>query len=77
MTLNDNLYEDEPDLLEIEVKEAIRHISNRKAPVCDGIPLEFLKAGSDEVIRVIMKGSMDGRRGRGIPRCTWICNIQT
>ena len=24
--INDNLYEDEPDVLEIEVKEAIRHI---------------------------------------------------
>ena len=32
---NDNLYEDEPDVLEIEVKEAIRHISNRKARGCD------------------------------------------
>ena len=27
---NENLYEDEPDVLEIEVKEAILHISNRK-----------------------------------------------
>ena len=34
---NENLYEDEPDVLEIEMKEAIRHISNRKAPGCDGI----------------------------------------
>ena len=32
---NENLYEDEPDVLEIEVKEAIQHISNRKAPGCD------------------------------------------
>ena len=33
--------EDEPDVLEIEVKESIWHriipISNRKAPGCDGI----------------------------------------
>ena len=35
---NENLYEDEPDVLEIEVKEAMRHISNRKAPGFDGIP---------------------------------------
>ena len=36
---NENLYEDEPDVLEIEVKEALRNISNRKAPGCDGIPI--------------------------------------
>ena len=36
---NENLYEDEPDVLEIEVKEAIRHVFNRKAPGCDGIPI--------------------------------------
>ena len=29
---NENLYENEPDVLEIEVKEAIRHIYNRKSP---------------------------------------------
>ena len=39
-----NLYEDEPDVLELEVKESIRHISNRKDPGYDGIPIEFLKA---------------------------------
>ena len=36
---NKNLYEEKPDVLEIEVKEAIRHISNRKDPGCDGIPI--------------------------------------
>ena len=36
---NEYLYEDEPDVLEIEMKEAIRNISNRKAPGCDGIPI--------------------------------------
>ena len=46
-------YEDEPDVLEIEVNEAIQHISNRKAPGCDRIPIEFLKAGGDEAIRVM------------------------
>ena len=49
----ENLYEDEPVVLEIEVKEVIRHISNRKAPGCDGIPIEFLKAECDEAIRVL------------------------
>ena len=28
-------------------------MSNRKAPGCDGIPIEFLKSGGDEVIRVM------------------------
>ena len=51
---NENLYEDEYDILEIEVKAAIRHISNKKAPGCDGIPLEFLEAGGDETTRVMM-----------------------
>ena len=51
MNDNFNVYEDEPDVLEIEVNEAIQHISNRKA--CDGIPIEFLKAGGDEAIRVM------------------------
>ena len=40
-------------VLDIEVKEAIRHISNRKAPGCDGIPIEFLKSGGYEAIRVM------------------------
>ena len=57
INMNDNfnvhLYEDEPDVLEIEVNEAIHHISNRKSPCCDGIPIEFLKAGGDEAIRVM------------------------
>ena len=50
---NENLYEDEPGVLEIEVKEAIQHISNRKDPCCDGISIEFLKEGGDEALRVI------------------------
>ena len=36
---NDNLYEDETDILEIEVIEEIRHIYNRKSPGYDGIPI--------------------------------------
>ena len=53
---NDNLYEDEPDVLEIEVKEAISHITNRKAPGCDGIPIEFLSYKShDESVQYHME----------------------
>ena len=52
------LYEDEPDGLEIEVKEAIRHISTRKSLGCNGIPIEFLKAGGDEAIRVMSSHSI-------------------
>ena len=36
---NENLYEDEHNELEIEVEEIIGHISNRKAPICNGIPI--------------------------------------
>ena len=35
------------------MKESFRHISNRKALGCDGIPIEFLKSGGDEDIRVM------------------------
>ena len=37
--------EDEPEVMEIEVKEALRHICNRKSAGYDGIPIELLKAG--------------------------------
>ena len=50
---NKNLYEYEPNVFEIEVKESFRYISNRKALGCDGIPIEFLKSGGDEAIRVM------------------------
>ena len=33
----------EPEGMEIEVKEALRHISNRKSAGYDGIPIELLK----------------------------------
>ena len=53
-SFNENIYEDEPDVMEIEVKEALRHISNRKSTGCDGIPIELLKAGGEEAVKVIM-----------------------
>ena len=37
------------------MKEAIPHISNRKASGCDGIPIKFLKIGGDEAIRVMTR----------------------
>ena len=36
-SFNENIYEDEPEVMETEVKEALRHISNRKSAGCDGI----------------------------------------
>ena len=34
-------------MLESEVEDALRHISNRKAAGGDDIPIELLKAGGD------------------------------
>ena len=36
-SFNENIYEDEPEVMETEVKEALRHISDRKSAGCDGI----------------------------------------
>ena len=52
-SFNENIYEDEPEVMEIEVKEALRHISNRKSAGCDGIPIELLKAGGEEAVKVV------------------------
>ena len=52
-SFNENIYEDEPEVMEIEVKEALRHTSNRKSAGCDGIPIELLKAGGEEEVKVI------------------------
>ena len=35
------------------MKEALRHISNRKSAGCDGIPIELLKAGGEEAVKVM------------------------
>ena len=53
--------EDEPEVMEIEVKESLIHISNRKSAGCDGIPIELLKAGWEEVVKVMT----------GLCNCIW------
>ena len=60
-SFNENIYEDEPEGMEIEVKEALRHISNRKSAGCDGIPIELLKAGGEEAVKVMT----------GLCNCIW------
>ena len=60
-SFNENIYEDEPEVMEIEVKEALRHISNRKSAGCDGIPIELLKAGGEEAVKVMT----------GLCKCIW------
>ena len=40
-------------MLEAEVKDALRHISNRKAAGGDDIPIELLKAGGDGAVKVL------------------------
>ena len=55
--VNDNFveteYEDEPEVLESEVKDALRHISNRKPAGGGDIPIELLKAAGDEAVKVL------------------------
>ena len=53
-SFNEIIYEDEPEVLEIEVKEALGHISNRKSAGRDGIPIELLKVGGDEAVKVLL-----------------------
>ena len=60
-SFNENIYEDEPEVMGIEVKEALRHISNRKSAGCDGIPIELLKAGGQEAVKVMT----------GLCNCIW------
>ena len=43
------------------MKEALRHISNRKSAGCDGIPIELLKAGWEEAVKVMT----------GLCNCIW------
>ena len=60
-SFNENIYEDEPEVMETEVKEALRHIYDRKSAGCDGIPIELLKAGGEEAVKVIT----------GLCNCIW------
>ena len=52
-SVNENIYQDEPEVMELEVKEAHSHIPNRKSAGCDGIPIELLKAGGEETVKVM------------------------
>ena len=56
-SFNENIHEDEPDVM----KEALRHITNRKSAGCDGIPIELLKAGGEEAVKVMT----------GLCNCIW------
>ena len=51
-------------MMEIEVKEALRHISNRKSAGCDGIPIELPKAGG---VKVMTEGMADTLEEIGVP----------
>jgi hypothetical protein len=46
-------YEREPDILESEVRKAMREVSNQKAPGVDGIPIELWKEGEEEGVQVL------------------------
>ena len=53
-SFNENIYDDEPEVMEIEVEEALRHMSNRKSAGCDGgtaVPIYILKAGGEEAVK--------------------------
>ena len=53
-TFPETRYEDELHILETGVKDAIKHISNRKSSGYDGIPIEILKAGGDASIKILL-----------------------
>ena len=40
-------------MMDIEVQEALRHIYNRKSAGCDGMPIELLKAGGEDAVKVM------------------------
>ena len=46
-------YEDEPEVLESEVKVALQQLANGKAVGCDGIPIELLKLGGKEAVKTL------------------------
>ena len=52
-SFNENIYEDEREVMEIYVKEALRHIYNRNSAGCDEIPIELLKTGGEEAVKVM------------------------
>ena len=51
----EKVFDDKPDILEAEVKQAISQLANWKAAGCDGIPVELLKAVGDDAIKVLTR----------------------
>lgn len=51
----DEEYEQEPEILESEVRQALSELSNRKSPGIDRIPIELFKVAGDEAIQVLTK----------------------
>jgi hypothetical protein len=51
--LTKEVYEKEPVILESEVEWAICQLKDNKAPGMDGIPIEMIRAGGDEMVRKI------------------------
>ena len=43
----------EPNILECEVKWALRDITMNKASVCDGIPVELIQTLKDDTVKVL------------------------
>ena len=43
----------EPDILEYEVKWALKSITTNKASGCDGIPVELFQILKDDVVKVL------------------------
>ena len=58
-------YEDEPTILESEVRWALNKLANGKAPGVDNIPIELLKAVGDEGVKVLT----------GICQSIWVAKI--
>ena len=71
-TFQETRYEDEPHILDTEVKDAIKHISNRKSSGCDATHIELLKAGRDASIKILLITYGGLRNGQEIGRYLFI-----
>ena len=45
-------YDDEPNILESEVRSAMKALPNNKTAGLDNIPIEFFKPPNEEIVRV-------------------------